>query len=170
MRKLIIAVTAAVLVAACSEQKPAQPQEEEATTLAPGQYEASWKVSAIRTVDKSTPATNLKMGATGTTTACVTADGSIDPALFAEDGDTCTIANPYVRNGRLSMDLTCKRKGTGGEVRQSVYGSFKKDSLDSEVSTTTYLSGFGDYAMTRTFTAKRIGECPPAAATPEKKA
>lgn len=170
MRKLIIAATAAVLVAACSEQKPAQPQEEEATTLAPGQYEASWKVSALRTVDKSTPATNLKLDATGTTTACVAADGSIDPALFAEDGDTCTIANPYVRNGRLSMDLTCKRKGAGGEVRQSVYGSFKKDSLESEVSTTTYLSGYGDYAMTRTFTAKRIGECPPAAATPEKKA
>jgi hypothetical protein len=168
MHKLIIAASAAVLVTGCSEEKPVQ-EEEVATALDPGQYEASWKVSALRTIDKSTPATNLKLDATGTTTACIAADGSIDPALFAEDGDTCTMANPYVRNGRLSMDLTCTRKGTGGEVRQSVSGTFKKDSLETEVSTTTYLAGYGDYAMTRTFTAKRIGECPPAAATPEKK-
>ena len=70
----------------------------------------------------------------------------------------------------MSLDLTCKRKGNSGEVRQSVSGTFTKDSLESEVSTTTYLSGTGDYAMTRTVAAKRIGECPPAAATPEKKA
>ena len=166
MRKLIIAATAAVLVAACSEQKPVQQEEETATALAPGQYEASWKVSALRSVDKSTPATNLKPDATGTTTACV-ACCSFMPCAAAM---AVPASSAYVRNGRLSMDLTCRRKGTGGEVRQSVYGSFKKDSLDSEVSTTTYLSGYGDYAMTRTFTAKRIGECPPAAATPEKKA
>lgn len=169
MHRLIIAATAAVLVSACSEEAPAvQNQVEEAASLAPGQYEASWKVMALRSVDKSTPLTKLKQDASGTASACVSSDGSIDPALFAEDGDSCTIANPYVRNGRLAMDLTCKRKGQTGEVRQSVSGTFQKDSLDSEVSTTTYLSGYGDYAMTRTVTAKRIGECTPAAATAEK--
>jgi hypothetical protein len=170
MRKTIIAASAAVLVASCGGEAPAPKQEEEAASLAPGQYQADWKVSAIRSVDKTTPATNLKVDATGTTTACVTADGTVDPALFAEDGDSCTAANPYMGNGRMSLDLTCKRKGNSGEVRQSVSGTFTKDTLDTEVSTSTYLSGTGDYAMTRTVAAKRIGECPPAAATPEKKA
>jgi hypothetical protein len=157
---MIIAAAAAALVSACSEEAPVK-QEETAAAAAPsaGQYEASWKVTSLRSVDKSTPATKLKQDDTGTTAGCVAADGTIDPALFAEDGDTCTVANPYVRNGRLSMDLTCQRKGQGGEVRQSVSGTFTADSIDAEVSTTTYLSGYGDYAMTRTVTAKRTGEC-----------
>jgi len=85
-----------------------------------------------------------------------------------DDGDKCTIANPYVRNGRIGMDLTCTRKGQSGEVRQSVSGTFTADALDAEVSTTTYLSGTGDYAMTRTVTARRVGECPAAPTATEK--
>ena len=65
------------------------------------------------------------------------------------------------------MDLTCTREGQDGQVRQSVSGTFTSDSIDAEVSTTTYLSGYGDYAMTRSFKAKRLGECPPAAYAPE---
>ena len=162
MRKLIVAAAAAALVSACSEDAPVKQEETAAAVPSAGQYQASWKVTSVRSVDKSTPATKLKQDAAGTTSGCVAADGTIDPALFAEDGDTCTVANPYVRNGRLSMDLTCKRKSQTGEVRQSVSGTFKADSMDVEVSTTTYLSGYGDYAMTRTITAKRVGECPPA--------
>jgi hypothetical protein len=165
MRGMIIA-TGAILLAGCGgEQAPVQNQTEEAATLSPGQYQAQWKVASLRSTDKTTPATNLKPDATGTTTACVTAD-AVDPVLFAEDGDTCTVANPYLRNGRLAMDLTCTRKGTPGEIRQSVSGSFAANSLEAEVSTTSYLSGRGNYAMDRTFTAKRLGECPPAAAKP----
>ena len=67
------------------------------------------------------------------------------------------------------MDLTCTRKGVAGEVRQSVSGSFTADGLEAEVSTSTYLGGGGNYAMSRTFTAKRLGECPPAAAKPPEK-
>lgn len=161
MRKLIVAAAAAALVSACSEDAPVKQEETAAAVPSAGQYEASWKVTSVRSVDKSTPATKLKQDDAGTSTGCVAADGKIDPALFAEDGDTCTVANPYVSNGRLSMDLTCKRKSQAGEVRQSVSGTFKADSIDAEVSTTTYLSGYGDYAMTRTVTAKRIGECAP---------
>ena len=163
MRKLIVAAAAAALVSACSEDAPVKQEEAAAAVPSAGQYEASWKVTSVRSVDKSTPATKLKQDATGTSSGCVAADGTIDPALFAEEGDTCTVANPYVRNGRLSMNLTCKRKTQAGEVRQSVSGTFKADSIDAEVSTTTYLSGYGDYAMTRTITAKRVGECQPAA-------
>lgn len=168
LRGLIIAAGAAMFVSACSEEAPVKQEEATSTALQGGQYEASWKVASLRSVDKTTPATNLKQDASGTTLACIAADGTIDPALFAEDGDSCTAKNPYVRNGRIGLDLTCKRKGASGEVRQSVSGSFKADTLDAEVSTTTYLSGAGDYAMTRTVTAKRVGECPPDTETAEK--
>lgn len=168
MRKLIIAAGAVLLVSACSNEAPVKQQEEASASLAGGQYEASWKVASLTSVDKTTPATNLKQDASGTTLACIAADGTIDPALFAEDGDSCTAKNPYVRNGRIGLDLICKREGTSGEVRQSVSGSFKTDTLDAEVSTTTYLSGAGDYAMTRTISAKRVGECPPNTETAEK--
>jgi len=162
MRKLFIAAGAAALLVGCGEEAPVKNEPEAATALEPGQYQADWKVASLRIVDKNkTAATNLKQDATGTTTACVT--DKIDPALFAEDGDTCTVGNPYLRNGRMQMDLTCTRKGQEGQIRQSVSGTFTADSIDAEVSTTTYLSGYGDYAMSRTFKAKRLGECPPAA-------
>lgn len=168
MRKSIVAASAAMLITACSEDAPKPAAEETPTALAAGQYEASWTVASLQSVDKTTPATNLKQDATGTTLACIAADGTIDPALFAEDGDECSAKNPYVRNGRIGLDLTCQRKGTAGEVRQSVSGTFKKDTLDAEVSTTTYLSGAGDYAMSRTIKAKRVGDCPPGTETAEK--
>ena len=171
MRKLIV-MAGAALLAGCGGEAPVKNDTEEtAASIQPGQYEAQWKVASLRIVDKNeTAATNLKQDATGKTTACVAADGKIDPALFAEDGDTCTVGNPYVRNGRLQLDLTCKREGQEGQVRQSISGTFTADTIDAEVSTTTYLSGYGDYAMSRTFTAKRLGECPPAATTTEEEA
>ncbi len=169
MLRLIVVATAAVLLCGCSEDKPVQQEHAAAKALSGGQYEASWKVTALRSIDKSKPLTNLKMDAAGTTRACIAADGSVDPALFAEDGDSCTAKNPYVRNGRIGLDLTCQRKGTSGEVRQSVSGTFTADKIEAEVSTTTYLSGYGDYAMSRTLTAKRLGVCPPAADKPDDK-
>jgi hypothetical protein len=167
LRKLIIAASAAALVSACTEEAPVK-TEGTATALSGGQYEASWKVTNLRSVDKTTPATNLKQDASGTTLACIAADGTIDPALFAEDGDVCTAKNPYVRNGRIGLDVSCTREGSAGEIRQSVSGTFKADTLDAEVTTTTYLAGAGDYAMSRTVTAKRVGECPPSTESAEK--
>lgn len=171
MRTLVMVAGAAALLAGCGEEAPVKNDTEaEVASISPGQYQADWKVASLRIIDKNkTAATNLKQDATGTTTACVAEGGSIDPALFAEDGDTCKAANPYMRNGRLQMDLTCTRKGQSGQVRQSVSGTFTADTIDAEVSTTTYLSGYGDYAMSRTFTAKRLGECPPAADKPDDK-
>lgn len=162
----MIAASAAIFVSACSNEAPAaKPKEETPTTLQAGKYQGTWKVASVQSVDRTPPATKLKQDATGPAEGCVAADGSIDASLFAEDGDTCTVANPYVRNGRIGMDLTCKRKGQNGEVRQSISGTFTSDALDAEVSTTTYLSGAGDYSMQRTVTAKRVGEC---TATPAK--
>ena len=164
MLKHLIAASAALLAAGCSEESPTQQNEIVPATLAAGQYQASWKVSQLRSMDRTTPATNLKETATGTTLGCVDAEGTIDPVLFAEDGDSCTASNAYVRNGRISFDLTCKREGAEGEVRQSINGTYTAKGFEAEVSTSTYLSALGDYAMTRTFTGKRVGECPPAVA------
>ena len=168
MRRTLIAMGAAALLAGCSEEAPKQEAEEIPATLAAGQYEASWTVAALRSIDKTTPATNLKEKATGATTGCVGEDGKIDPAMFAEDGDECTASNAYIRSGRISFDVTCRRKGDSGEVRQSVSGSYTATGFEAEASTTTYLAGRGDYALTRTFTAKRVGECPPATESAEK--
>ena len=169
LRKLLIAASAAIFVTACSnDAAPAKPPEATPTTLQAGKYQGTWKVASVQSVDKSTPATKLKQDASGSSEGCVAADGSIEATLFAEDGDTCTVANPYVRNGRIGMDLTCRRKSASGEVRQSVSGTFTGDSLNAEVSTTTYLSGYGDYAMQRTVTAKRVGECPAVPAKAEE--
>ena len=136
MRNLMFAAGAALLVTACGGEAPKQ----EAKTKAPdkpvaGQYQASWTVTSLRSVDKTTPATNLKDKATGTSTACVDAAGAIDPALFAEDGDECSIENKYVSGGRISMDVKCSRKGASGEIRQSISGSYTADGLEAEAST-----------------------------------
>ena len=176
MRNMVIAATAALFVSACGGEAPQENKAVETPdTPTAGQYQASWTVTALRSIDKTTPATNLKDKATGTSTGCVDTSGAIDPALFAEDGDECTIGSKYIRSGRISMDVKCSRKGAPGEVRQSISGSYTADGIEAEVSTSTYLSGTGDYAMTRTFTAKRAGECAPvpaddgnaAAPTPE---
>lgn len=162
MRNLVIAAGAALFVTACGGEAPQQNASTEAPDKpAAGQYQASWTVTSLRSVDKTTPATNLKDKATGTSAGCVDAAGAIDPALFAEDGDECAIENKYVSGGRISMDVKCSRKGASGEIRQSISGSYTADGIEAEVGTSTYLSGPGDYAMTRTFTAKRSGECTP---------
>ena len=78
MLRLFIVAGAAMVLSACSEEAPVK-QEETAKSLAGGQYEASWKVTNLRSVDKTTPATNLKQDASGATLACIAADGTIDP-------------------------------------------------------------------------------------------
>lgn len=165
MNRLIIAAGAAILAAGCSAEAP-KAEEAPAAELKPGQYQASWTIAQLRSTDRTIPATNLKEKATGTTTRCIAAKNAIDPALFAEDGDTCTETNAYARNGRISIELTCKRKGDAGEIRESISGTYTADAFEAEVSTSTYLEAPGDYALTRTVTAKRIGECPGAAAKP----
>lgn len=163
MRALTIAAATAVLaLAGCSDGAPQQQQEEaqESAALSPGLYEATWTVSELRSTDKTDPATKLTQGATGSTQACVQPGPTIDPALFAEGSDKCTPSNSYTRGGRISMQMDCRRPGDAGQVMQSVTGKSTAESFEGEVSTTTYLAGAGDYSMTRTFTGRRVGECP----------
>ncbi len=164
MRMTILGLAAMGLLAACSgdtatEAKP----EAKANALQPGEYEVAGKVDEVRSIDNSTPATGLKVAAqTPPARVCVAADGAIDPATFAEAGDKCSPSSSYLRGGRMSLQYNCSRSGKGN-LTQLVDGKFTADSFEAQVMTSTYFSGPGDYAMTRTVTGKRVGDCPAAA-------
>ncbi|MEO7365947.1 MAG: DUF3617 family protein [Sphingomicrobium sp.] len=164
MRTIILGLAAAGLLAGCSAE-PAPKPEEAVTTLRPGEYEVTAKLDDMHSTDQTKPATKAKAGDPPTSRrACVAADGSIAADAFADAGDKCTQSDAYVRGGRLSMQLSCTRPA--GLVMQLVDGNFKADSFEAKLKTATYFEGSGDYAMTRTVTGKRVGECPPASATP----
>lgn len=167
MRQWVMILAAATATTACSQEEPRK-QESAAPAPAkpaPGAYQGTARVVSIASTDKTKPATSLAEGASAPAAGCVGADGTIDPTLFAEGGDQCTVESSYVSNGRISLQLDCRREGQSGQVMQSVNGSYTADSMTADVSTTTYLSGTGDYSMTRQFTLKRAGECAAAPAT-----
>ena len=162
MERCFFAAAAAILIAGCSDdaQQQEQQQPQQRAALTPGEYEASWSVTELRSTDKTEPATELTVGATGTTRACVAEGPAIDPALFAEGEDECTPSSSYTRGGRISIQMECRRADEPGQVMQSVNATSSAEAFEGEVSTSTYLSGFGDYSMTRTVTGRRVGECP----------
>jgi hypothetical protein len=155
----MIAALTALGLAACGE-KPA-PVEEVAASLRGGLYELNAEVTELAAADKGTPATKLKLGEKQLIKACVTADGKLSPELLAEDGDTCKFQDNYVRNGRINAQLNCTREGQAGTVMPAIAGTFKADSFEGEVATTTYFAEDGDYRLTRKVSARRVGECPP---------
>ena len=97
MRTMIGAAVAAFLLAGCGgEAGGGNTAEAEATAagLQPGEYELTTTVEEVRSSDDSTPATELKAGAPATTArACVAADGALDPAMFAEGEDQCSLTD-----------------------------------------------------------------------------
>jgi hypothetical protein len=160
MEKLMPIAGLAMLLAACGGEKPAPVQEEAAAKLSPGLYEVSYEVTALASTDKTTPATKLKQGDKGVIKACVAADSKPAPELLGEEGDKCTIKNSYIRNGRMSAQMSCKREGLSGEVMPAMMGSFTADGFEGEISTLTYFYEDGDYRLVREITAKRVGDCP----------
>ena len=164
MRNMVGAALAAALLAGCGSDGDGGNQAEEearAAELQPGEYELSTLVEQVRSTDDSTPATELKAGTPATVTrACVAAGGAVDPAMFAEAEDKCSVTDTYVRNGRMSVQLKCTRAGKGGNVMQLVDGDFKADSFEATVLGSTGFAGPGDYETTRKVTARRVGDCP----------
>lgn len=160
MRNIVIGVAATTLLAACSSDAPAPPAEEvAAASLQPGEYEITAKVEAVKSTDKSTPRTKAKVGdAPAVTRVCVPADGSLAAEVFAEGKETCTAMDNYMRNGRMNLQFKCK--SGSDQLTQMADGTFKKDSFEAKVSTATYFTGDGDYELTRSFTGKRVGDCP----------
>ena len=166
MRTIVIGLAAAGVLAACgSEPAPKPEKAAKADALQPGEYEFTVTVDSVRSTDNSTPATNLKVAAEGEETEkvrlCVAKDGTIDPLIFADAGDECTPSSAYMRGGRMSLQFNCSRPKRG-QLTQLVDGNFTADSFEARVMTTSYFAGTGDYAMTRTMTGKRAGDCPAA--------
>ncbi|HXG80913.1 MAG TPA: DUF3617 family protein [Sphingomicrobium sp.] len=158
--KLTCAAALAIALAACGGEKKEAVVEEAPASLAAGLYEVTAEVTQLASTDKTTPATKLKQGDKQTVRACVAADGEPDAALFGEEGDKCTIKNSYIRNGRLSAQMSCRREGHNGEVMPAMMGSFTKDGFEGEITTLTYFYAEGDYRMTRKVSARRVGDCP----------
>ena len=164
----LVSIAIAALLAGCSGGGDAvgAAKEEEAKradALQPGEYEISAKVDKIRSTDQTSPATASKPGnPPKVSRTCIPADGGIEPAVFAELGESCNAMDNYLRGGRMSLQYKCRRPGKG-ELTQLVDGDFTADSFEAKVITSTYYSGSGDYELTRTITGKRVGDCAGAA-------
>ena len=166
MRTIVFGLACVSLLAACSEEAPPENTvEAKAEALQPGEYEFTVVVDSVRSTDNTTPATNLKVAAKGEETEkvrmCVAKDGAIDPLVFAEAGDKCTPSSTYMRGGRMSLQYNCSR-AKRGQLTQLVDGNFTADSFEAKVMTSSYFAGDGDYAMTRTISGQRVGDCPAA--------
>ncbi|MCY7397926.1 MAG: DUF3617 domain-containing protein [Sphingomonas bacterium] len=149
------------MLAACGSETATPAKVEKPKTMVAGGYEIVSEVTKLVSTDKSTPATPLKLGDKQTIRACVAADGTPDPKMFVEEGDICTANHSYGRSGRLSIQYTCNRAGKG-ELYPNADGNYTADGYKALVTVATAFAGDGDYALTRTLTAKRIGACPAA--------
>jgi hypothetical protein len=158
------AAIAALGLAGCSGDPPKPQDQAQGAELAPGLYEASWTVTELRSTDKTDPATELTVGATGTAEACIGEGPAVDLALFAIESDECSPTTSYTRGGRINIQMQCKRANEDGPVMQTVTGTSTADGFQAEISTSTYFRGFGDYSMMRTITGQRTGDCPEAPA------
>jgi outer membrane murein-binding lipoprotein Lpp len=137
--------------------------EAPAATLDAGEYEITAIVDSVRSTDGTTPGTALKAGAPAATSrTCVGPDNAIDPQAFAEKGESCTAGDTYMSGGRMSLQFRCNRAGKG-MLSHLVDGKFRMDGFSGSVITTTIFSGSGDYELTRSVEAKRVGDCTPKA-------
>ena len=159
MIKFIVATATLMMLAGCGNKAPEPVAVEKPKTMVAGEYEVSSEVTKLASTDKSTPATTLKLGDKDVIRACVAADGTPDPKMFVEDGDKCTVTNSYARSGRLSVQYSCSRAGKG-ELYANADGNFTADGYNALVTAGSSFAGDGDYSLTRTLTAKRVGNCP----------
>ena len=162
MRGLILMAGTMMLAGCGSGGGDAPAKTASAAKLGGGLYEVTADVVSLTSTDKTTPATKLKQGDKVVARACVAADGTPDAVLIGEAGDNCTTPSSYVRNGRMSVQLVCRRAGDSGGVMVTMDGKFTADSFDGEAQSESQFVGQGDYKMTRKLTAKRVGDCPSA--------
>lgn len=156
MRALLIVPLC--LVAACAEGGGEEKKvEEQAATIDAGAWESSFEVTAHRSTDQTRPAMTAAVGDKSSSISCVAeADKATPPPeLFAGDGYDCDYRNSYIRGGRINASLSCRRPGVDGELMMSVDGSYKADSFEGTVQTTSYLPGRGDFETTRKVTGRK---------------
>ena len=152
----VLALVATLTACGGAETKTAV---EPPAKLPPGEYRISAKVDALRSTDKTTPATKAKLGDTVSTTGCVGADSQPAAELFAAAGDKCTAKDSYVRSGRLNVSYACSRAGKPGDVMVSADGRYTADGFTGKATTNTYFAGDGDYTQVSSLIATRVGQC-----------
>lgn len=162
MKKIAIVLGAGLLVACGGGEAEQNMVEAVPAKLPAGQWEVTAKVAALKSTDKTTPAIKAAAGDTATVSGCVGADGQPPAELFAAKGDQCAAQNPYIRNGRMNLQLDCTRTGSG-KVMSDVSGNYTADGMTGTVITTSFFSGSGDYELRQEITGKRVGECTTAA-------
>ena len=158
MRMLMIAAAAACL-GACGGADQEAAAETTAAALEPGEYALAWSNLKMNSSDKSDAGATADV-ALFATRACIAAGGKIEPAAFAQKDDECHFVNSYVRNGLLNVQLSCERDGKG-KVSKIVSGSFKAQSFDGNVETSTSFDEAPNYTMTARVSGKRVGACAP---------
>src|SRR4029450_8204405 len=122
-----------------------------------GLYELSAEVTQLNVTGKGTLGTKLKLGDKQVIKACVSSSGKPAPELLAEDGDKCQFKDSYIRNGRISAQLSCTRKGITGQIAPNIDGTFKADNFEGQIPTDTYLYNAANYHLVQKVMARRIG-------------
>lgn len=164
MRVLVLIPLLAV--AACGSA-PAEKNEAAPTAaarIAAGQWELTTEVTQFEAQDDGAPRINTPVGTRATETVCVDADRPPE-AFFAGDGFECGDGSYYVRNGRMSVTLACRREGLSGQIPVSAEGRFTGDTVAFERNIRTILSTEGDVELTQRVTGRRTGDCAPDASS-----
>ena len=160
-----LALIPLLAAAACGGGGEAEKEEAKAkaATIAAGQWELTSEVTAFQNVDGGTPQIDAPVGTRTTETVCV-GEGRPPSELFSGEGYRCSYDNYYVRNGRLSVTLLCRREDLSGSIPMTTDGRFEEDTLEYSRDVRTALSGPGDVQITASVTGRRTGDCPPEAA------
>lgn len=155
MRAIMI-MAAALLLGGCGNSAPPPPPAAPAK-LPAGEWEVTAKVTSVggKVADKA----RVKVGDLLVSKACVGADGVAPPALFAAKGDSCEAQSPYVRNGRVNVQMSCTREGSGEKVMAAVNGKYTADAITGDGRVTTYVSGMDNHVVEQELTGRRLGEC-----------
>ena len=166
MRGLMMA--SVCLLAACSGSAEDKKDEGPVAALpGAGQWEASFETTAFRSTDGKTPILTSAVGDKATVGACIApgTESKPNPVLLAGEGYDCSYTNSYVKDGKVNAQLSCKREGANGTISMSVDGKSTADTFEGVVDANSFLSGDGDFAISRKITARRTGPTCQAPAT-----
>jgi hypothetical protein len=169
IRILLVSATTLALAACGSADAPKQAEATPAK-LPAGTYEVTATVKTLESTDKTPVPTFAKVGDVIKTQGCVGKDGLPAPELLAAKGDSCSLQNPYVRNGRMNVTLDCQRKGQG-QVMAMLDGKYGADNFSGTLNSSSSFVGPGDYKLVEEITARKISDqCTAAPATAPAKA
>lgn len=157
MGKSWIAAVATLGLAACGQEAPKQEAAAVPAKLPAGEYELTATVTSLTSTDKTPVPTFAKAGDKMTTRGCVGEEGLPDATLLAAKGDICQLQNPYVRGGRMNLQLDCTRTGEG-KVMGDFGGKYTADGFTGTFAATSFFAGPGDYKLVEEISARKVGD------------